>query len=258
MGFVGIGIGAILIIAAALLFVFWLWMLIDCLKRPDDKFAAGGNYAKLIWVLVIIFTWLIGALIYYFLIKKADTQNELYIYLTFLIIITIINSLLSRFAIISWQIAPGVAGLYFAVAFMIAFTLWFGIWGAIAAYIGCFIGAGMTAGMPPNVNAFWSLADLWQVLIPLIAFRTLGADVGLKTKRDFLIFLVFGLVLNNLAGAGWGAITFTAGGISWRQDIFVGWLTGNLIVTIVITPLLLRYITPFIRRSGIYVKNYWI
>lgn len=53
-------------------FVFWLWMLIDCLKRLDDNFAVGGNNAKLIWVLVIIFTGLIGALIYYFLIKRKD------------------------------------------------------------------------------------------------------------------------------------------------------------------------------------------
>jgi hypothetical protein len=192
--------------------------------------------------------------------NNVDNQNQkpVYTYLLILIVITIINSLLSRFAIISWQIAPGVAGLYFAVAFMIAFTLWFGVWGAIAAYIGCFIGAGMTGGLLPGVNVYWSLADLWQVLIPLIAFRTSGADVGLKTKRDFLIFLIFGLALNNLAGAGWGAITFAAGGISWRQDIFVSWFITNLIVTIVITPLLLIYLTPRIKRWGVYVRNYWI
>ncbi len=53
-------------------FVLWLWMLIDCLKRPDDRFAIGGDYAKLIWVLVIIFVGFIGALIYYFLIKRKD------------------------------------------------------------------------------------------------------------------------------------------------------------------------------------------
>lgn len=53
-------------------FVFWLWMLIDCLKRPDDKFAIGGNNAKLIWILVILFAGFIGALIYYFLGKKKD------------------------------------------------------------------------------------------------------------------------------------------------------------------------------------------
>lgn len=63
---------AIAVILAAVVFIFWLWMLIDSLKRQDDKFAIGGNNAKLIWVLVIIFTGLIGALIYYFLIKRKD------------------------------------------------------------------------------------------------------------------------------------------------------------------------------------------
>ncbi len=68
-----------LILLFPLLFVLslipWLWMLIDCLKRPDDKFAIGGNYAKLIWVLVIIFTGLIGALLYYFLIKRSEAST---------------------------------------------------------------------------------------------------------------------------------------------------------------------------------------
>ncbi len=62
----------ILILAAIVLLISWLWMLIDCLKRPDDMFKFGGNNAKLIWVLVIIFTGFIGALIYYFLIKKKE------------------------------------------------------------------------------------------------------------------------------------------------------------------------------------------
>lgn len=42
-------------------FVFWVWMLIDCLiNEPSD-----GN-DKLIWVLILIFTNLVGALIYFF------------------------------------------------------------------------------------------------------------------------------------------------------------------------------------------------
>ncbi len=189
-------------------------------------------------------------------IRGNQEQKSFYTYLAILIVIIIINSLLARFVVITWSIAPGVAVIYFAVAFMIVFALWFGVWGAIAAYIGCFIGAGMTAGLPPSVNLYWSLADLWQVLIPLIAFRKSGADVGLKTKRDFLIFLVFGLVLNNLVGAGWGSITIPPG-ISWKQDIFVSWFITNLIVTIVITPLLLIYLTPRIKRWGVYVRSYW-
>lgn len=192
-------------------------------------------------------------------IRGYQGQKEFYTYLAILIVIIIINTLLARFAVINWQIAPGVSAFYFAVAFMIAFTLWFGVWGAVGAYIGCFIGAG--AGLPPDVNSYWSLADLLQVLIPLGAFNISGSDIGLKTKRDFLIFLVFGVFLNNLAGAGWGTGTLALSGIiSWNNapEIFAGWFIPNMIVTIVITPLLLRYVTPQIKKSGLYVGNDWI
>tara|TARA_Y100000310_G_C20003940_1_gene499836 strand:- start:21 stop:287 length:267 start_codon:yes stop_codon:yes gene_type:complete len=47
--------------------VFWIWMLIDCLKRNFKK-----DNEKLIWVLVLIFTHIIGAAIYFFLIKSKN------------------------------------------------------------------------------------------------------------------------------------------------------------------------------------------
>ena len=194
-------------------------------------------------------------------IGSGKKEKSLHTYLVFLIIITAINSLLARFGVITYPVGPGSSGLYFSVAFMITFTLWFGAWGAIAAYIGCLIGAGMLAGMPLDVNIYWSLADLWQVLIPLMAFKTFDADVGLRTRRDFLIFLIFGWMLNNVVGAGWGASTLALGGIaSWNDvpSIFLGWLIGNLIVTIAIAPLLLRYITPFIQKAKLDVRKYWV
>ena len=51
-----IGTSEIFLILYVLVFVFgmvfWLWMLIDCLKRQDDMFKFGGNHARLIWVIV--------------------------------------------------------------------------------------------------------------------------------------------------------------------------------------------------------------
>ncbi len=69
-------IGFVFIFVGLVLLAFWLWMLVDCLKRPDEKFAIGGNNAKLIWILVIIFTGFIGALLYYFLIKRKIKDTE--------------------------------------------------------------------------------------------------------------------------------------------------------------------------------------
>lgn len=54
-------LGLFVLILIALSFLFWLWMLIDCLTH-EPKY--GDE--RLIWVLVIIFTQIIGALIYFF------------------------------------------------------------------------------------------------------------------------------------------------------------------------------------------------
>lgn len=76
MGMIGIGmllVGLLILgIAGLVIFsvVFWLLMIIDCAKRefknPNDK---------VIWILIVIFLQLLGAVIYWAVIKKsADTS----------------------------------------------------------------------------------------------------------------------------------------------------------------------------------------
>jgi hypothetical protein len=48
-----------------LYFVFWLWMLIDCLKNPRIQ-----GTEKLVWVLVILFVHVLGPLLYFFIAKE--------------------------------------------------------------------------------------------------------------------------------------------------------------------------------------------
>jgi hypothetical protein len=50
-----------------LYFIFWLWMLIDCLKNQR----LDGT-EKLIWVLVIFFLHVIGPLLYFFIAKEPS------------------------------------------------------------------------------------------------------------------------------------------------------------------------------------------
>ena len=49
---------------------FWVWMLVDCLMKEPSE----GN-DKVIWALVIVFTHLLGALIYYFLRRPQRIQQ---------------------------------------------------------------------------------------------------------------------------------------------------------------------------------------
>ncbi|MAF50989.1 MAG: hypothetical protein CMH64_02755 [Nanoarchaeota archaeon] len=48
----------------AVLGAFWIWMLIDALKKNFK-----GN-DKLVWVIVLLFSHIIGAVIYFFLVKS--------------------------------------------------------------------------------------------------------------------------------------------------------------------------------------------
>jgi len=42
--------------------IFWIWMIVECATKEPSQ----GN-DKIVWIVVIIFAQLIGALIYYFI-----------------------------------------------------------------------------------------------------------------------------------------------------------------------------------------------
>jgi len=54
---------------ALLATVFWVWMLVDCATKEPGQ----GN-DKIIWILVIIFTHWLGALIYY-LVRRPERKK---------------------------------------------------------------------------------------------------------------------------------------------------------------------------------------
>jgi len=68
-GFVAFWVFLVLLIAGffIFLFAFWIWMIIDCVKR---KFK--NEMDKVVWMLLLIFTGILGALIYYFIVKKKN------------------------------------------------------------------------------------------------------------------------------------------------------------------------------------------
>ena len=51
-------------------FGFWIWMLIECATKEPDT---GNN--KVVWILIIVFAHIIGALIYYF-VRRPQRYAE--------------------------------------------------------------------------------------------------------------------------------------------------------------------------------------
>jgi integral membrane sensor domain MASE1 len=197
--------------------------------------------------------------------KKAREPTYSFVILTLVLIA--INTILARLSVITLPLAlpsgaSGVSVIYFAVAFMILLTLWFGMYGAISAYVGTLIGSGLlNPAIPPAVAVYWSIAGLLQVLIPLIAFRSLDVDLRLENRRDGTILILFGVLINNIIGAIWGTYTLALGGVIMPSDtisVFSAWLLGNILVTIIIVPIVLSRVSGRIRRSKLFVKGYWV
>jgi len=54
----------IALIVVGALGLFWLWMLVDCLKRNFKK-----DVDKLVWIGLLVFIPVVGVFLYYFMVK---------------------------------------------------------------------------------------------------------------------------------------------------------------------------------------------
>jgi len=194
--------------------------------------------------------------------KIYDTTSSppFAIRIAFFFFLFCVNSLVGKFVVFSFEVAPGVSYYYIVVALMVVFTLWFGMWGAIAAYFGCFIGSNLLSNLPPDISLLKSFSDFFQVIIPLLACKYYNVDISLKTRRDLLVLLVFGIILNNFVGAVWGSLFLVFGHIipmSQFGSSFYAWFIGNVVICIIFVPILLHSLTPRIKEHELFVKGFW-
>ncbi|MBD3313459.1 hypothetical protein GF345_03385 [Candidatus Woesearchaeota archaeon] len=58
-------------VIALLLFVLWIWMLIDCVKREfkDDM-------EKVVWILLMVFLGALASIIYYFVVYRETKRRR--------------------------------------------------------------------------------------------------------------------------------------------------------------------------------------
>jgi H+/Cl- antiporter ClcA len=57
-------------------FAIWIWMLVDLLQRDEKDLGPGANN-KVIWLLVLLLTNGIGAIVYYFMIYNKFKKSKI-------------------------------------------------------------------------------------------------------------------------------------------------------------------------------------
>ncbi|MCC9608833.1 PLD nuclease N-terminal domain-containing protein [Blastopirellula sp. JC732] len=69
---VGLGMGLICMLAFGLLLsIFWVWALIDAIRNPRLS-----SNQRLIWVIVILLTQILGAIIYLLIGREGDQSGS--------------------------------------------------------------------------------------------------------------------------------------------------------------------------------------
>ena len=61
------GFAGLLAIAST---IFWVWMLVDCAQNETSE-----NSQKIVWILVIIFTHVLGAILYFLIRKQSRARG---------------------------------------------------------------------------------------------------------------------------------------------------------------------------------------
>ena len=139
--------------------------------------------------------------------EEVERRPITWVHLVTFAIVTGLCTVLAIFAVIVAPVppAPGVSGLYIAAAVYVPVSLWFGIWGALAAYVSCIL-LGIYTGMPFLFLLWWSLADFFEGLVPLAAFRLFKIDPEFKIEKRttyniIMILLIIDLIIAAFATA---------------------------------------------------------
>ena len=160
---------------------------------------------------------------------------------------------------------PVVSSVFLAIGFGIPFAIWFGGWAFVIAYLGNFIGAGLLAALPLPVALWFGTVDLIQLGLPMILYRTLAKRFGVDpiakdvyTIKGFVFFLLCAVLPGNIIGGLYGNFILVTTGIAPANTFGIGWFAWslyNVIITLIIGSLLLRFLGPVVERFGLTVHN---
>ncbi len=137
--------------------------------------------------------------------------------------------------------------------------IWFGAWGVVAGTFFPFISNLVSGSASIPVSAAYLPANFVQGFLAAAAFRYFEADPRLTSTRDWVIWIVIGILLANLAGAFWGSWVLVQFGLipgSFQLTALIVLLVGNSIPSLIFGSIVLAYVTPMVVRSKAFVKGW--
>ncbi|MEM1575460.1 MAG: hypothetical protein QW755_02585 [Nitrososphaerota archaeon] len=166
---------------------------------------------------------------------------------------------LALFAIILVPVPglPSASGFWIPAGFYFVFTLWFGVWGALGGHIATFIAMGYFSGYTLHIWLDGGLGDFIAPLVTLIIFRALKADPELKTKKDWITWIISVPISSLICGLWVHSVNLAFGIITppfWWIGVITYFLGDSAAIFIVGTPLL-KTLSKYVKASPVYVEG---
>ncbi|QRN85932.1 hypothetical protein JR334_01480 [Clostridia bacterium] len=168
-----------------------------------------------------------------------------------------IIAVLQVISMLGFSISAVIVSLNVAVSLYAVSGLWFGVWGILGACVGMIIG-NTIGGLPISIVLLFQLATIFEIAVPMIAFRWFGCDPRLRDLKSWVVWIISASIIASGISSifsAWYVVLGQAAPEFWLYAILPGWFAGSAIGRAVLGGLALVVLTPFIQRFRGYVPN---
>ncbi len=190
--------------------------------------------------------------------EEGEVRKPGTIHITVFALLIGVGAVAGTFGSLAVPLGFGVTGFWPGVAVQAVGSIWFGLWGVIAGGLFPFISNSL-AGAPLYVSVAYLPSNLIQGLVPLLAFKYLGLDPRLTKAKDYVGYVLFAVIINNILGASWAVTALQYFGLITVQSVplfFSGWTIGNGVPSLVFGIILLKALSPLVIKSRAFCKGW--
>lgn len=148
----------------------------------------------------------------------------------------------------------GIQTIYPPAAVTASFGIWFGVWGSLGNALGNLVSA-VLIGRNPLVWLIAYAAQFVASAVPGIFYRKTTID-NFKDLLRFQAYNLAGLILSTVMVAFQISINGTAPPeVAWTV-IWPTMIASNVITGAILGPLIFRYVTPYVVKSGLFFRRF--
>jgi len=191
-------------------------------------------------------------------IEEGEVRKPGTIHIAVFALLIGVGAVAGAFGSLAIPLGFGVTGFWPGVAVQAVGSIWFGLWGVIAGGLFPFISNSL-AGAPLYVSVAYLPSNIVQGLVPLLAFKYLRLDPRLRSIKDYIGYILFAVVINNVLGASWAVTALQYFGLITVGSVplfFSGWTIGNGVPSLIFGIILLKALSPIIIRSRAFCKGW--